>query len=131
MHTFKIKNEITNLSLGQVRLKKASIKFRHSKPSDLVIHVVPDVSGMLLKTWSSVCSKTLHLQFVEGARLHLCIDKWNCPTPVCRRLSLTQAVRGKFIPTGLVLFLGMKAPSFDVYRQDCLIDFAQLPQTDI
>ena len=31
-----------------------------------------------------------HLQFGEGARPHLCMDKWNCPTPVCRQLSLTK-----------------------------------------
>ena len=31
----------------------------------------------------------------------LCMDEWNRPTPVRRRLSLTQAARGKPIPTGL------------------------------
>ena len=51
-------------------------------------------------TWSAVCSEAPHSQFGEGARPHLCMDKWNRPTPVRRRLSLTQVARGKPIPTG-------------------------------
>ena len=61
-----------------------------------------------IRTWSAVCSTAPHLQFGEGARSHLCLDNWNWPTPVRRRLSLTQAARGKLIPTGLVLVLGIK-----------------------
>ena len=57
--------------------------------------------GHAVSTWSGVCSEAPHLQFGEGARPHLCMDEWNCPTPVHRRLSLTQAARGKPIPTGL------------------------------
>ena len=45
-------------------------------------------------TWSAVCSEAPHSQFGEGARPHLCMDEWNRPTPVRRRLSLTQAARG-------------------------------------
>ena len=54
-----------------------------------------------VSTWFAVCSQAPHSQFGEGARLHLCMDEWNRPTPVRRRLSLTQAARGKPIPTGL------------------------------
>ena len=51
--------------------------------------------GHIVSTWSAVCSEAPHSQFGEGARPHLCMDKWNCPTPVRRRLSLTQAAWGK------------------------------------
>ena len=51
--------------------------------------------GHAVSTWSAVCSEAPHSQFGEGARPHLCIDEWNRPTPVRRRLSLTQAARGK------------------------------------
>ena len=47
--------------------------------------------GHAVSTWSAVCSEAPHLQFGEGARPHLCMDEWNRPTPVRRRLSLTQA----------------------------------------
>ena len=46
-----------------------------------------------VSTWSAVCSEAPHSQFGEGARPHLCMDEWNRPTPVRRRLSLTQATR--------------------------------------
>ena len=59
-------------------------------------------------TWSAVCSEAPHSQFGEGARPHLCMDEWNRPTPVRRRLSLTQAARGKPITTGLALVSGTK-----------------------
>ena len=55
--------------------------------------------GHAVRTWSAVCLKVPHSRFSEGARPHLCIDKWNCPTPVHRWLSLTQAAQGKPIPT--------------------------------
>ena len=61
-----------------------------------------------IKPWSEVCSEAPHLQFGEGARPHLCMDEWNCLTPVCRRLSLSQADWGKLIPTGLAPVLGIK-----------------------
>ena len=51
--------------------------------------------GHTISTWSAVCSEAPHSQFGKGARHHLCMDKWNRPTPVCRRLSLTQAAQGK------------------------------------
>ena len=56
--------------------------------------------GHAVRTWFAVCSEAPHSQFGEGARPHLCIYEWNRPTPVRRRLSLTQAARGKPIPTG-------------------------------
>ena len=47
--------------------------------------------GHAVRTWSVVCSEAPHSQFGEGARPHLCMDEWNRPTPVRRRLSLTHA----------------------------------------
>ena len=46
--------------------------------------------GHAIRTWSGVCSKGPHSRFGEGARPHLCMDKWNRPTRVRRRLSLTK-----------------------------------------
>ena len=57
--------------------------------------------GHAIRTWSAVCSAALHSQFGEGARPHLCMEEWNCPAAVLKRLSLTQAARDKPIPTGL------------------------------
>ena len=51
--------------------------------------------GHAIRTWSAVCSKAPHLQFGKEAWPHLCMDKWNRPTPVRRRLSLTQAARAQ------------------------------------
>ena len=67
--------------------------------------------GHAVSTWYAVCSEAPHSQFGEGARPHLCMDKWNRPTPVRRRLSLTQAARGKPIPTGLAPVSGTKTRS--------------------
>ena len=64
-----------------------------------------------------VCSEAPHSQFGEGARPHLCMDEWNRPTPVRRRLSLTQAARGKPIPTGLAPAPGTKARSMEAFSQ--------------
>ena len=44
--------------------------------------------GHAVSTWSAVCSEAPHSQFDEGARPHLCMDKWNRSTPVRRQLSL-------------------------------------------
>ena len=49
--------------------------------------------GYIIRKWSAVCSEALHSQFNKGVRSHLCMDIWNCPTPVHRQLSLTQAVQ--------------------------------------
>ena len=73
--------------------------------------------GHAVSTWSAVCSEAPHSQFGEGARPHLCMDEWNRPTPVCRRLSLTQAARGKPIPTGLAPVSGTKARSLEAFSQ--------------
>ena len=67
--------------------------------------------GHAVSTWSAVCSEAPHSQFGEGARPHLCMDEWNRPTPVRRRLSLTQAAQGKPIPTGLTLVPGTEPGS--------------------
>ena len=104
--------------------------------------------GHAIRTWSAVCSEAPHSQFGEGARPYLCMDEWNRPTPVGRRLSLTQAARGKLIPTGLALVLGIKTWSLEAYeprsiyglstqkrgcqvRQGCPKDSAQLAQTGV
>ena len=70
-----------------------------------------------VSTWSAVCSEAPHSQFGEGARPHLCMDEWNRPTPVHRRLSLTQAARGKSIATGLAPVSGTKARSMKAFSQ--------------
>ena len=61
-----------------------------------------------IRTWSAVFLGAPHLQFGERARPHLCMDEWNHPTSVLRRLNLTQAAREKPIPTGLAPVLGTK-----------------------
>ena len=43
--------------------------------------------GHAVSTWSAVCSEEPHLQFGEKARPQLCMDEWNRPTLVRRRLS--------------------------------------------
>ena len=73
--------------------------------------------GHAVSTWSAVCSEAPHSQFGEEARPHLCMDEWNRPTPVCRRLSLTQAARGKPIPTGLAPVSGTRARSLEAPSQ--------------
>ena len=70
-----------------------------------------------IRMWSAVCSMAPHSQFGKGGRPDLCMHKLNRPTPVCMQLSLTQAVRGKLIPTGLALLLGIKARILDVFSQ--------------
>ena len=44
--------------------------------------------GHAVSTWSAVCSEAPHSQFGEGATPHLCMDKWNRPTPVRRQPKL-------------------------------------------
>ena len=73
--------------------------------------------GHAVSTWSAVCSEAPHSQFGEGARPYLYMDKWNRPTPVRRRLSLTQAARGKLIPTGLAPVPATKARSLEAFSQ--------------
>ena len=73
--------------------------------------------GHAVSTWSAVCSEAPHSQFGEGPRPHLCMDEWNRPTPVRRRLSLTQATRGKPIPTCLALVSGTKAQILEAFSQ--------------
>ena len=73
--------------------------------------------GHAVSTWSAVCSEAPHLQFNKGARPHLCMDEWNRPTPVRKRLSITQAARGKPIPTDLAPVSGTKARSLEAFSQ--------------
>ena len=73
--------------------------------------------GHAVTTWSAVCSKAPHSQFGEGARPHLCMDEWNLPTPVRKRLSLTQGAWGKPIPTGLEPVPSTKARSLEALSQ--------------
>ena len=73
--------------------------------------------GHAVSTWSAVCSEAPHSQFGEGARPHLFMVKWNRPTPVRRRLSLTQAARDKPIPTGLAPVSDTKARSLEAFLQ--------------
>ena len=73
--------------------------------------------GRAVSTWSAVCSEAPHSQLSEGARPHLCMDEWNRPTLVRRLLSLTQAARGKPIPTGLAPVSGTKARSLEAFSR--------------
>ena len=73
--------------------------------------------GHAVSTWSAVCSEAPHSQIREGTRPHLCMDEWNRPTPVRKRLSLTQAAWGKPIPTGLTPVPGTKARSLEAFSQ--------------
>ena len=77
----------------------------------------PQCIGHAVRTWSAVCSEAPYSQFGEGARPHLCMDEWNRPIPVRRRLSLTQAARGKPIPTSLAPVSGTKARSLEAPSQ--------------
>ena len=106
--------------------------------------------GHAIRTWSAVCSEAPHSQFGEGARPHLCMDEWNRPTPVSRRLSLTQAARGKPISTGLAPVPAQKHGAWKHFHntprticglsiqkrgcqvwQGCPKDSAQLAQTGV
>ena len=73
--------------------------------------------GHAVRTWSAVCSEAPHSQFGERKRPHLCMDVWNGPIPVRRRLSLTQAAGGKPIPTGLAPVPGTKAGNLEAFSQ--------------
>ena len=73
--------------------------------------------GHAVSTWSAVYSEVPHSQFDEEARSHLYMDEWNRPTPVRRRLSLTQVARSKPIPTGLAPVSGTKARSLEAFLQ--------------
>ena len=105
--------------------------------------------GHAVRTWSAVSSEAPHSQFGKEARPYLRMDEWNRPT-VCRRLSLTQAARGKPIPTGLAPVPGTKARAWkhlhstpfsicdlSIQKRGCQVwqgcpkDFAQLEQTGV
>ena len=73
--------------------------------------------GHAVSTWSAVCSEAPHSHFGEGARPHFCMHKWNLPTTVCRRLSLTEAAPGKPIPTSLAPVWSTKARSLEAFSQ--------------
>ena len=47
--------------------------------------------GHVVSTWSAVCSEAPHSQFNEGTRPHLCMDEWNCPTPVRKLLGVSPS----------------------------------------
>ena len=105
--------------------------------------------GHAVSTWSAVCSEAPHSQFNEGARPHLCMDEWNRPTPVRRRLSLTQAARDKaqqawhrswaqkhgawkhfYSTPRSICDLSIQRRGCQVW-QDCPRDSAQLAQTGV
>ena len=83
-------------------------RFRHAKSVSPRAPCDSQCMGYAIGMWSAICSEMSHSLFGEGARPHFCMDEWNRPTPVRRRLSLAQAVWGKLIPTGLALVLGLK-----------------------
>ena len=59
--------------------------------------------GHTVSTWSAVSSEAPHSQFGEGARPHLCMGEWNCPTPV--RSSYLDCMPQRLSFCGLFLFL--------------------------
>ena len=73
--------------------------------------------GHIMIMWSALCSLAPHSHFAEEARPHLYMDEPKRPTPVRRRLSLTQAVLVKLIPIGLELILGMWTPNADIFLE--------------
>ena len=73
--------------------------------------------GHAARTWSSVCLILHHTRNLVKERDLICMDEWNRPTPVSRRLSLTQAARGKPIPTDLALVPGTKTRSLKAFSQ--------------
>ena len=73
--------------------------------------------GHAIRTWSAVCSEVPHSSFDEGARPHLCMDEWNRPKLVLKRLSLSQAARHKPIPTGMVPVLDTKTRILEAFSQ--------------
>ena len=107
--------------------------------------------GNAIKAWSAVCSAAQNCNLVKKRHPLCARKKCNRPTSVRKRLSLTQAVRGKLIPTGLAVILGMKTrrmnshkiPRFtSIYslstencryqiRQGCLKNSAQLSQMGV
>ena len=73
--------------------------------------------GHVKMMWFAVCTLAPHLQFTEEARSHLRMDEPKRPTPVRRKLSLTQAVLVKLIPIGLVLTYGIQTQTADVFLE--------------
>ena len=73
--------------------------------------------GHAVRTWSAVFSEAPHSRFGERAKPHLCMDEWNRPTSVRRRLSSTQAARGKPIPTCLEPVSGTKTRRLEAFLQ--------------
>ena len=58
-------------------------------------------NGHFKSTWAAVWSNAPYSQTDVRASPHLCMDDWKLPTPVLRRLSLTQADLGRSMPNGL------------------------------
>ena len=71
----------------------------------------------MYRIWSVVCSRVPHLEFSEGAKPYLCMDKLNHQNQYTGDLSFNEAVWGKLNPTGLALVNGIKAWSLDVLSQ--------------
>ena len=85
--------------------------------SDFVLQTVrPDVWGTLLERG---------LRFVQGRRTcnsvkerdPICALTMESPNTSSQAVHLTQAVRGKLIPTNLTLVMGMKSRSLDALSQ--------------
>ena len=100
-----------------------TIPFAVLPRSDAGSDGVETASGFVIQNCQISCSMWCSMygapysQFGEEARSYLCMDEWNCPTPVRRQLDLTQAIRSKLNLTGLALVIGMKAQSLDVLSQ--------------
>ncbi|CAK8687580.1 unnamed protein product [Clavelina lepadiformis] len=70
--------------------------------------------GQAMITWSAVCSVAPHSHPGEAASPYLCMSERKRPTPVRKRLSLTQAVLARDIPGRFGSASAMKSQSLKV-----------------
>ena len=90
-----------------------------SKPSDHVLHTQYHMPAVrhAVKTWSAVCSAAPGSQSCEGVRPHCAWTNGITLTPVCRRLSLTQAVRRKPNPS----YWSRIGCGYEITKPECIL----------
>ena len=100
------------------RWRRAIIGFPHQEPSDYVLHIIPNAGygamGNTVKTWSTVCLIATICNPVKE-RDHIVHEKMESPNISPQAIELNQAVQSKPILIGLVLVMGMKVRSLDVF----------------
>ena len=124
-----LRQEGRNLFSVNVKLEKIQTMARKHTHSNQIQKVVGLVTNELILIQYFVIFKKSILAFFciymdwqkktlqtrKGSQFGERKDEWNRPTPVRRRLSLTQAARGKPIPTGLAPIPGTKARSLEAF----------------